>query len=78
MVVEVLSRGNRASVTKEKIAQYFENGARLAWIVQPKSRTVQVYTNGKLAEKVLTAEEKLDGEDVVPGFSLPIVSIFSA
>ncbi|HUO10281.1 MAG TPA: Uma2 family endonuclease [Phycisphaerae bacterium] len=76
LVVEVLSPGDKASITKEKIAQYFENGARLAWIVQPKTRTVQIYRNGKSADRVLTIKDKLNGEEVVPGFSLPVADIF--
>ncbi len=77
LVVEVLSPSNKPRITKEKIAQYFENGARLAWIVQPRTRTVEVFRNAAAPEIVLTTRDKLDGEDVLPGFSLAIDDLFA-
>jgi Uma2 family endonuclease len=77
LVVEVLSPGDRLSVTKEKIEQYFENGAKLAWVIHPKSRTVHVYREGKFPSAILSLKDKFDGEEVLPGFSLPVANIFS-
>jgi Uma2 family endonuclease len=76
LVVEVLSPGDRLSVTQEKIRQYFENGARLAWIVNPRTRMVHVH-RGPVVEKVLMSTDCLDGEEVVPGFRLALADVFS-
>lgn len=76
LVIEVLSPSDTLGVTEDKIAQYFQNGARLAWIVQPRTQRVFVY-HGPAADKMLTPADTLDGEDVAPGFRLPLESLFS-
>jgi hypothetical protein len=38
-------------------------------------RTVQVYHSAE-PDKLLTADDALDGEDVVPGFKLPLSQVF--
>jgi Uma2 family endonuclease len=75
LAVEVLSPGDTVGATEEKIAQYFENGTRLAWIVHPRTRSVGVY-HGATPDKFLTASDSLDGEAVVPGFTVPLAQIF--
>jgi Uma2 family endonuclease len=75
LVVEVLSPGDTVGVTEEKIAQYFKNGSRLAWVVHPRTKTVFVY-HGPAADKLLKVSDALDGEDVVPGFTLPLSQVF--
>ena len=76
LVVEVLSPSDTVRVTEEKIAQYFENGTRLAWVVHPHSQSVYVYRRGPVADDVLSIKDSLGGEKVVPGFSLVVASIF--
>jgi Uma2 family endonuclease len=75
LVVEVLSPGDRFAVTQEKIRQYFENGTRLAWIVDPRMSKVHVY-HGSVADKVLAATDVLEGEDIVLGFRLSLADVF--
>jgi Uma2 family endonuclease len=77
LVVEVLSPSDTVRVTEEKIAQYFENGTRLAWVVHPRSQSVYVYRHGPVADEVLSTADTLNGEKVVPGFSLAVARIFS-
>src|SRR2546430_2143011 len=54
LAVEVLSPGESFGYAEEKIAQYFENDTKLAWLVNPVNQTVQVY-RGRTAEKLLRA-----------------------
>lgn len=49
---------------------------RLIWVVNPRNRTVRVYRQAMKGYATLSASDHLDGEDVVPGFSLPIASLF--
>ena len=50
-------------------------GSRLVWVVYPRTRTVTVYrANGTVEE--LAVGRTLDGEDVVPGFALPVADVF--
>ena len=44
LVVEVLSKSNTKSEMDRKLREYFAACVRLVWIVDPKKRTVRVYT----------------------------------
>lgn len=76
LAVEVLSPGNRKREMKEKVEEYFAAGARLVWIVNPKSKTVTVHRS---ATDSVTLVEKdiLDGGEVVPGFQISVSEIFA-
>jgi Uma2 family endonuclease len=75
LAVEVISRSNTAKELAEKLKDYFENGVRLVWLVRPKSRVVDVYTAPDRFTR-LTASMRLDGGDVLPGFSVQVGELF--
>ncbi|MFH1116765.1 MAG: Uma2 family endonuclease [Pseudomonadota bacterium] len=75
LAIEILSPSNTVKAMKEKALEYFESGSRLVWIVSPKDRTVTVLRPDG-SERVLTVEAGLDGEDVIPGFSIEIKDVF--
>jgi Uma2 family endonuclease len=71
LVVEVLSKGNTRREMARKLDEYFRAGVILVWYVDPKRRTVRVYTRAD--ESVERSEdEQLDGGAVLPGFTLSI------
>jgi Uma2 family endonuclease len=75
LVVEVVSPGDEAPELDLKLAEYLEAGVRLIWVVYPMTRTVDVVRptgqNSRLREG-----DTLDGEDVLPAFSLRVAEIF--
>ena len=75
LIVEVLSPDDSLKVLKKKIFQYFRDGTRLAWVVHPRKRCVTVY-HAPTSADVLSVHDSLDGEHVVPGFTLKISHIF--
>jgi Uma2 family endonuclease len=76
LIVEVLSKGNTPKEMKRKLGEYFRAGVRLVWYVDPKKRTVQVYTAPD--RSVLLGEDQmLDGDDVLPGFAISIRDWFA-
>ncbi|SRR5581483_2343477 len=76
LAVEIVSPGDSAQELREKVAEYLAAGARLVWLVYPRTQTVTVYrANGTVEER--TVGQTLDGEDVVPGFSLPVAEVFA-
>ncbi len=77
LAVEVVSPGDRFQDLMEKICDYFAAGARRVWLVEPRSRTVSVYRS-PTDVRVLTVADELDGEDVLPGFRLPVTDLFPA
>jgi Uma2 family endonuclease len=76
LAVEVLSSTNTAEEMEEKLHDYFENGARLVWYVDPKRRSIQAFTSVN-ASRMLTEGGVLDGGDVLPGFELDVRELFA-
>ncbi|MCS6918370.1 MAG: Uma2 family endonuclease [Fimbriimonadales bacterium] len=75
LVVEIRSASERLIDVRKKIALWLEGGARLVWYVDPFRQQVSVHrTDG--AAQTLTVNDTLSGEDVLPGFELPIRHIF--
>ena len=45
LAVEVLSKSNSRKEMDRKVGEYFASGVRLVWLIDPKKKTVQVYTD---------------------------------
>ena len=75
LVVEVMSPGDRPGEVLAKVADWLSAGTRLVWVLDPGRRVARVY-RADGTEQILTADESLDGGDVVPGFSCPVGEIF--
>jgi Uma2 family endonuclease len=76
LAVEVISKSNTKKEIERKLQEYFDSGVRLAWVVRPKTRTVEVYTAPKQFQR-LDHAQTLDGGDVLPGFTLPLAQLFA-
>ncbi|MFQ3678950.1 MAG: Uma2 family endonuclease [Pseudanabaenaceae cyanobacterium] len=76
LCVEILSPGNTVEEIEGKIAEYFENGARLVWILNPVQHFVLVYRCATEPDRLLKSVDSLDGEEVIPGFVLPLAELF--
>jgi Uma2 family endonuclease len=74
VVVEVLSPGDRPGVVLAKVADWLSAGTRLVWIVDPERRLARVYRQDG-TERLVTVNEALDGEDVVPEFSCTLSAV---
>ena len=76
LVVEVASPSQTGPYIEEKIAIYLSAGVRLVWAIDPARRTVQVHRfDGSL--RTLTDQDVLSGEDVLPGFHVPVAGLFA-
>jgi Uma2 family endonuclease len=76
LAVEVLSKHNTASEMAAKRRDYFAAGVRLVWEIDPAKRVAQVYTS-PVQCATLTSGDILDGGGVLPGFVLPLQSLFA-
>jgi len=74
LVVEVLSTTDSPGSIVAKVGDWLEAGTPLVWVVDPERRLARVYRPDG-SETIVTADGALDGEDVLPGFSCPLVSI---
>ncbi len=76
LAVEILSKSNTRREMERKLRDYFAGGTRLVWYVDPRKRTVRVYT-GPENVVALTEDQTLDGGDVLPGFALALRDLFA-
>lgn len=76
LAVEVLSEGNTKREMERKLGEYFQAGVRLVWLIDPKSRTVDVYTSPTEFRRFRNGQT-LDGGSVLPGFKLPLRQFFA-
>jgi Uma2 family endonuclease len=74
-VVELLSPSDSLKVAQEKMREYIDNGVRLGWLINRKSRQVEIYRQGQEVE-VLESPVTLSGEDVLQGFILNLEAIW--
>lgn len=74
LAVEVLSPDDVRSEVQEKVFDWLRGGARMVVIVNPRERLVSVYRS---PSDVITLAENdvLDGQDVIPGWHLPVKQI---
>ena len=71
LAVEVLSPRDRPGRVRAKVADYLSAGVRLVWVVDPRARTVVVHAPDRPPRRHTTAD-RLDGGDVLPGFSYSV------
>ncbi|MGL4420522.1 MAG: Uma2 family endonuclease, partial [Gemmataceae bacterium] len=71
LVVEVISSSNQFSEILAKIDMFLGAGTRLAWIVDPVTRSVHVYRADGTVTRLREPAE-LTGESVLPGFSVAL------
>ncbi len=59
-----------------KAAEYLQAGTPLVWVVDPEARQVLVHRPGQ-PTLTLSADDTLEGGDVLPGFTLPLTQLFA-
>ncbi len=75
LAIEVLSEGNTPGEMARKVREYFDSGCRLVWLIDPRTRTVAVYTS-PAKPIILTEKQTLTGGDVLAGFRIPLRKLF--
>lgn len=74
LAVEVKSPENILKQLRQKADYYLAHRTRLVWIVLPQPRIIEIYTLDE--EAVPGFDDTLTGGDVLPGFTLPVRTIF--
>jgi len=75
-VIEVLSISNTRSEMARQRREYFQAGVRLVWMIDPRRRTVAVFTSPETV-KIVDEDGCLDGGDVLPGWHVDLASLFA-
>lgn len=76
LVVEIQSPDDSVKQMRATATYYLEHGAQIVWLVYPSKRIVEVfYADGEI--DIFREGEVLSGEEVLPGFTLPVADIFN-
>lgn len=76
IAVEVISPSDRYTDVDEKVADWIDAGARAVVLVDPRRRIVKVHRSMTDIE-VMTEEDVLGVDDIVPGWQMPVGEIFA-
>ena len=67
-VVEIRSASDELQSLQDKMEEWIENGVRLGWLLDIKNEKAYIYRMGSSTEVTKGLNQKLTGEDVMPGF----------
>ena len=73
--IEVVSWDDSFKDVTEKAESFIAAGVKLVWVVEPLDKRVYIFRPGRDVEHV-DSSGTLRGEDVLPGFELPVAAIF--
>jgi len=74
-VLELMSPTDTLINTQNKMVEYMNNGVKLGWLIDRKSKIVEVYRQGKEKE-ILNHPESLSGENILPQFTLDLTIVW--
>jgi Uma2 family endonuclease len=70
-VIELRSPTDDLELLQAKMQEYMDAGVGLGWMFNPQDQQVEIYRQGQPKE-VRQLPTQLSGEDVLPGFVLPV------
>ena len=76
LAIEVVSPGDTFSEVEEKALAWLDAGTRLVLAADPRKRTVTRY-RGRDDIAILNEHDAIDGEDVVPGWTMRVADLFA-
>lgn len=76
LAVEIISPSNTFDEIHTKIVEYFDSGSKLVWVIHPDEESVLVYHKPQ-PDKLLQRFDSLDGETIIPGFTVPLTELFA-
>jgi len=77
LAAEFISPSETGDEIIEKLRDYLDAGVRCVWVIYPHHRYVLEFEAlGRV--RGLTAADELDGKDFLPGFRIPVSSLFQS
>jgi Uma2 family endonuclease len=76
LAIEVVSPSKSASEIVLKVADYFRAGVRAVWVIYPMESTAHVFESASTCQ-IISKEGILEGGEVLPGFQLPLTTLFA-
>ena len=75
LVIELRSKSERLPTLRAKMREYISNGACLGWMIDPETRTVEVYRPNQEPES-FAGIDSIAGEGPVAGFVLDLRNVW--
>jgi Uma2 family endonuclease len=75
IAIEILSPSNTKQGMRRKLAQFFAAGCKLAWLIDPQTRTVEVWESAAAPSRTLLESDSLE-TPLLPSFTHPIAKLF--
>jgi len=75
-VLELMSPTDSLKDTQGKMQEYMNNQVKLGWLINRKTRRVEIYRQGQEVE-ILECPTELSGEDILPGFVLKLQTVWA-
>ncbi len=74
-VLELKSKTDSLKEVQKKMQEYMDNGVKLAWLINPEKKQVEVYRQGQ-EKQILDHPQTLSGENILPEFRLDLALIW--
>lgn len=74
-VIELRYKTDRLPVLRAKMREWAENGAQLAWLIDPERTAVEIYRTGQEPE-IRVGVDHLAGEAPIEGFQLDLCPVW--
>jgi len=71
-IVELMSPSDNQKDAKAKMQKWIENGVLLGWLIDPAKKEAYIYRADGTIGKIEGFENKLSGENVLPGFEFDL------
>jgi Uma2 family endonuclease len=75
LIVEIISPNDRMGQIQRRVTRFHRMGVDLIWVIDPEDRIIMVFRPGEFTE-VLTEEEELTGNGVLPEFRCRVAEFF--
>jgi Uma2 family endonuclease len=77
LAIEIISPTNLACEVLVRVDDYFRSGVRSVWVVYPGEELELVYIDeSPTSVRILTRSDRLELPGILPGFQLPLDSLF--
>ncbi len=76
LAVEVISPSHSWAQTRRKAERYLHHGSQMIWLINPQALSAEVWRRGTERREVIEGDGELSGNDILPGFRLPLRKIF--
>ncbi|MBV7336364.1 Uma2 family endonuclease [Chloroflexi bacterium TSY] len=75
LAVEIQFPNDSIQAMRKTASYYLTNGAKLVWLVFPAQQIIEIHRPDADLE-TLTVDDTLTGDDVLPGFEMPVSEVF--